>query len=254
MPLVGYGLLGFVVEVGIPLVAALPFAFPSSAGKGGLLFIGVFLASSFLQFPVGLWINGHRYLYLLLPIMLFGIVSGISSNNRDWRIGATVMLSLVAAQALILLPKHFTVYRTGIWMTTVEYAAVASFCNEHLPPGSRILIHDAGYISYATKFPLTDMVGLKTPSSIGFHKQLTYLSKGESRSAAISKIAASSRANYLIVIGSWERMFHISDGLRSKGWSVEPVRVSNGLNPLGLSAVDGFDHFTIFRISPNGAP
>jgi hypothetical protein len=185
--------------------------------------------------------------------MLLGIAIGISSNNRHWRIRATVLLSLAAAQALILLPKHFTVYRTGIWMMTVEYADVASFCNEHLPPGSRILIHDAGYISYATKFPLTDMVGLKTPSSIEVHKQLTYLSKGQARSVAISKIAASSRANYLIVIGSWERMFHISDGLRSKGWIVEPVRVSNGSNPLGLSPVNGFDHFTIFRISQNGA-
>ena len=138
-------------------------------------------------------------------------------------------------------------------MSTVEYADVASFCNEHLPPGSRILIHDAGYLSYATKFPLTDMVGLKTPSSVEFHKDLTYPSNGKDRVVAISKIAASSHANYMIVIGSWEIMFHISDGLRSKGWSVEPVRVPNGLNPLRLSATDGFDHYTIYRISHSDA-
>src|SRR5262249_44011635 len=68
MTSVGSALLGFAFEVSISLVAALPFAFDSPAGKRGLFFIGIFLVSYVLQFPGVLRQNGHRYLYLLLPI------------------------------------------------------------------------------------------------------------------------------------------------------------------------------------------
>src|SRR5262249_43237050 len=111
MTSVGSALLGFAFEVSISLVAALPFAFDSPAGKRGLFFIGIFLVSYVLQFPGVLRQNGHRYLYLLLPIMLLGIVNGILSKNRDWRIGATVALSLAAAQSLIQLRSHWSVYQ-----------------------------------------------------------------------------------------------------------------------------------------------
>ena len=43
-----------------------------------------------------------------------------------------------------------------------SYETVSHWLNRH-PVSTPILVHDAGYISDATRFPLVDLVGLKTP-------------------------------------------------------------------------------------------
>ncbi len=231
----------FSATIGFPLVLCLAFAFFTAAGRLALVFAGAFFTAYFVQFPAALWHNDQRYLYLLLPIMLFGAAIGLSRADQTWRKAAIWLLAISAFQALVMLPSRWQVNQKGLHTVAVEEASVASFCNQHLPPGSRILLHDAGYLSFATQFPLIDLVGLKTPSSVAIHRRLTYPTGGMTRAVAISEIAARSHPDYLIVVGDWERTFHIAAGLHQNGWNVEPI------GP--MRSQSGLHHYLIFRIS-----
>src|SRR5260370_25491332 len=92
-----------------------------------------------------------------------------------------------------------------------------AWCNSHLAPGSEILIHDAGYISFAGHFGLIDMVGLKTPASIAIHKRLTWPSAGRDRGLAIAQIADSFHPHYLVVLKSRCLEIGIIKGLQNGG-------------------------------------
>ena len=70
-----------------------------------------------------------------------------------------------------------------------ERPALALWLQSNVPADARILIHDAGYLAYATRYELIDLVGLKTPESIRFHERYTVPSNGTQRDEAINQIA-----------------------------------------------------------------
>jgi hypothetical protein len=61
--------------------------------------------------------------------------------------------------------------------------------NTELPGQPIIMAHDAGYPSYAGRFHLVDLVGLKTPEAVEIHKQMTFPSVGRLRGDAVAAIA-----------------------------------------------------------------
>lgn len=209
-----------------PLAAAaivLPF---SRVGRAGLIFIGVLLAAYYSQFPGALTHAQGRYLYILVPFLVFGAASAFHLLHR-WPVAHRWMgvFALAAAfQALLLAPFTWREHQGEQFKTRTELAAVARWCNANLPPGSRLLIHDAGYISYATTFPMEDLVGLKTPSNIAFHRDLTYPTAGRQRAAAINAAALRAHPDYVIVLDLWDGIFKITDSLRKYGWGLEEVR------------------------------
>ena len=119
-------------------------------------------------------------------------------------------------------------------------AGVADWCNKHLPPNSTLLVHDAGYIAYGTRFKTVDLVGLKTLWAVPYHRDLTFPSDGRKRGEAIDRIARRACPDYLLVLRDWEQIFHIASGLRRRGWRVEELTTERPFI------------FRIFRITPAG--
>jgi hypothetical protein len=95
--------------------------------------------------------------------------------------------------------------------------------NENVPPGSKLLLHDAGYVAANTDFELVDMVGLKTPGAVRFHRDLTFGSVGVLRGEAAHRIALQEQPDYLIALAGWNWTYRITDSLRAHGWEVKPV-------------------------------
>jgi hypothetical protein len=106
---------------------------------------------------------------------------------------------------------------------TGELQTLTGWCHEHLTANARLLIHDAGYLSTATVYPLTDMVGLKSPDCLKEHRELTWTSGGRRRIEAIQRIAMRERDQYLIATEEWDRGFQLSAGLRACGWKVQQL-------------------------------
>lgn len=203
-----------------PLFLCLRFMRPPAVGRMLTLFVLIFLGAYFWRFPSGLLHNGGRYLYVLAPIVLFGVACGLSSAFRKQT------LTLVAI-SLLFLPQAFSVrfydYRTQIAGSQGSLSDVVRWLNANLPDRPLIMIHDAGYVAYAGHAPLVDLVGLKTPAAMDFHKRTTYPSVGLQRSKAVAEIAEAFHPQYLLVLEDWDRRFGLVEGLRRHGWSTREV-------------------------------
>jgi hypothetical protein len=206
-------------------------------GRLGLLFAAMFIGAYYVEFPSAFWQNQQRYLYLLLPLLLYGAASWLASPREGPRHTATCLLVVAVVQSAVLFTPRWqeSMIRRQRISSAVETAA--QWCQMHLPAHTRLLIHDAGYLSCATDFPLTDLVGLKSPDSIRDHRELTWTSAGARRAEAIARIARRNRAECLIVSQNWNQLFHISAGLQKLGWKVKR------LNP-------GSDFYEVYGLSP----
>lgn len=193
-------------------------------GRIGLLFCALFLVSFYAVFPSALTYNQQRYLYVLLPMLLYAAASWLASPRQGLRLTATCLLLVGVAQSAVSFPARWRacLVRRRVFTTTRE--TVTEWCQGHLPADTRLLIHDAGYMSYATAFPLTDFVGLKTPECIREHRELTWTSAGRRRVEAIQRIARRNQARYLVLTDEWDGLFHITRGLQDLGWKAEPLR------------------------------
>lgn len=165
----------------------------------------------------------RRYLYPLLPFLLLAAVQAMHSTKPSRRQLATAALTLALWQSVLVAPGYWAQHLKGCATTSHDLAGVSDWCNGHLPDGSTLMVHDAGYISWKTGFRLVDLVGLKTPSSVPYHRRLTYPSSGGGRGEAIGQIALRQKPDYLLVLDGWESLYHIAAGLRAQGWDVQLV-------------------------------
>jgi hypothetical protein len=216
----------FAIKVG-PLLAGLLFLAGDELGLFVLSFVPLFFAAYYLQFPGALTHlaqQGNRYLYILLPMAVWSTCRALKSRTTLTRVVAIVLVTLTAANDAWTLRRSWAGYVEGCDYTRRELYAVKEFCERTMPPSSRLLIHDAGYLPFATGFQMVDLVGLKTPSAVPIHKQLTYPTGGKKRADAIHQIAVSTAPQYLVVLSDWERIFHIAEGLRKNGWTLIEIR------------------------------
>jgi len=225
-----------------PLFLCLRFMRPRAVALLLALFALAFVGSYFLNLPGGLLHNGGRYLYVFAPIVLFGVACGLSASSRKQtlRLAAisALFLPLVFGAQLFDYRSHITGYRESL-------VDVVNWINVNLPDRPTVMVHDAGYIAYAAHLPLVDLVGLKTPAAIDFHRRLTYPSAGRLRGEAIADIAKTFKPQYLIVLQNWDDEFDIIDGLRGNGFTVEEVYA--GRAPPGTPAADIYH---LYRLTP----
>jgi hypothetical protein len=193
-------------------------------GRLGLLFMGAFAGAYYCRFPGALQHYEQRYLYVFLPFLLYGLASCFMARKKRLKIAATATVCLAAVQFLLLASLRWREHRGGQRFTSVELAGTAAWCNRHLPKRATILVHDAGYIAYATRFHLVDFVGLKTPSSVRFQEQETLPTCGVGRARAVHEIALRSQARYFIMLQGWDSLYGITAGMKSLGWRLEPLR------------------------------
>jgi predicted amidohydrolase YtcJ len=159
-------------------------------------------------------------LYVLAPIVLFGVACGLSSAFRKQT------LCLIAI-SILFLPQGFITrlndYRRQIAGTQGSLSDVVTWLNANLPDRPLVMVHDAGYVAYAGHAVLVDLVGLKTPAAMEFHKRTTYPSVGLYRSKAIAEIADAFHPQYLLVLQDWDRRFGLVEALRGRGWTTREV-------------------------------
>ncbi|RFB78187.1 hypothetical protein DYH55_17600 [Methylovirgula sp. 4M-Z18] len=211
--------IGLVGSLG-PLVAALLATRYSSLSAVAWLF-SITLFSAFAIFlPLGFMHNFGRYADPLIPLCLWVLCS----NYRDRRF----VFRFCAGFVLVAMP-----YRVGVALNNAieadalvqDYFDAAAWANVNIPPQARILIHDAGVISYVTKFPLIDMVGLKTPSSVTAHVKWTLPTDGAGRATAIDEIAKNSSAQYAVLLRDGGKVAStIEQGLAFHGRRLDLVR------------------------------
>lgn len=233
------GLTHFVGDIGLLCVFTLNLT-RTAAGRLSLLFVAVLLAAYVWEFPAALSFYEARYLYPLLPLLLYAAADalrpGASVHLRPWRQSlATLLLVFCLLQSCWRAPDFWAQHLSYCRFTRQNLSGVAAWCNHHLPSGSTLLIHDAGYIAYATWFRLVDLVGLKTPASIAAHQALTHPSAGRLRGVATARIARASHAQYLIVLNDWEQDFGLASGLRAQDWRVAPVETEYAYHVYALS-------------------
>ncbi len=225
----------FISVVGL-LSLALIFLVRSALGKCTLVFVPLFFLAYYERLPGALFHNLGRYTYLLMPVLLLGMVVGLADRALWLRRSAYALLVLTCLQSSVTLPgywRQFTVERDTY---TAALSSVADWTVRHVPPNAVLLIHDAGYISYAARFRMADLVGLKTPSSIAFNRIYNYGTCGVGRPFAVNQIALAAEPDYLIILNDWDRFYHITAALNAMGWH-EEERFENS-------------KYRIYRLSP----
>lgn len=212
----------FIGAIGL-LSLAFVYLVRSTLGKCALTFLFIFLVAYYERLPGALFHNWGRYNYVLIPVFLLGMVAGLGDSSRWVRRSAYVLLAVSCAQSAINFGGHWARFTSDRNQYNVALSSVAQWSVEHLPADSVLLIHDAGYMSYASHFRMVDFVGLKTPSSIEFNRRYTYGTCGMGRPQAISAIASAARPDYLVVVNDWDRIFHVTASLNAFGWGLQPV-------------------------------
>lgn len=207
--------------------------------RGGWAMIGLagaIVLAAILTLPSALGHNHFRYLYVLLPLGVIGWAVAAGQTGRTGWIGRGA-LALLGLLAVVQFPVlGWQMYRNGLAVTE-DQERLATWASAGLPPGSRVLIHDAGYFGWRTAFPLVDLVGLKTPEVIELHRRHTLPSQGRDRGKVIDMIARQGGVTHAIILQDpfWSR---IADDLRHAGWQLEPLRTGEDLR------------YQLFRLEP----
>lgn len=180
-------------------------------------FIGLFCLAFTLKLPGALTHNWFRYPYLLMPFVILGWIR-LLAIPRGKIVGiARTLLYASILLAIAGIPKNEMEYEKGIQISRVELAGVSAWIQAHLPNEAILLVHDAGYISLKGTHTLVDLVGLKTPSSIEIHKNLTFR-ECKRDPLAIDLIARRNHVTHFVVLEEWDQIFHLTDALRATGW------------------------------------
>jgi hypothetical protein len=188
-----------------------------------LLFLMIFFLFYLLILPGALCFNGYRYLYLWLPLMLYGVIACNKHPYLFIRFSGYISLLILFSSTLFYLPLHYREYLGIYHYTSQTHANLTHWYKKNLPPDSTILLHDAGFLSDGTRFHLIDLVGLKTPSNIYYNQQFTFPSNGQKRGLAIAEIIRTTHPQYLIITEEWERFFHFNQNLKQQGISLQEI-------------------------------
>lgn len=198
----------------------------TTLGRLAFLFICSVLSFYIFYLALGLDWNYGRYLSVLLPLILYGLLIGLKQQDKLLRAGANFLLIITFIQAIWMLPQHWKIYSDSRQYTLVELAGVAKWLQQNIPSNAVLIIHDAGYVAFATRLHLIDMIGLKTPSSIKYHQMLTLPSQGMKRVQALAMIMRNSHVQFLVIGPDWDSTLRLKDGLINLGWHFQLLRPS----------------------------
>ena len=232
----------FATTVGWLALATLILPF-SSVGRVALAFGAILITAFYFYLPSGPGQYEGRYLYTLIPFLMYGAVKAATSPHRTVR-GAAIAVVLVSiGHSLWKLPDRWNLHLYQNRFTTSQLGGVAEWCNHNLPPTSTLLIHDAGYISFATSFRLWDLVGLKSPALATFNREITLPTCGLGRVDAVNRMALAVHPDYFVLKPYWDNIYLFTKVLPSLGWKLE--RVFTGFNP-----DDPPQTFDVYKLTP----
>lgn len=239
-PNTGGAKVAFFAEAHLPLMQRIAIALVAVAGAGFLpLCIGVlrirsvpagwcvaafalcWLAMAIWALPSALTHNHFRYLGPLIPALLYPLAALLAERRSNalpvLLIGWTVMTLCLSLPQFL---ERLQVMAEGF--------AAAQHVRDRVPPGSTVLVHDAGIIAWtAPKVRIVDVVGLKTPASALAHRQHT--TRTGDWGKALDQIACRSGATHLVALkgdGFWE---DVAAGLEGEGWVLQAERLPEGI-------------------------
>ena len=203
--------------------SALFFLEDSALAKANTAFLVLIFVIAFFSEPGGLGWNGFRYLIPVVPMMTWNLARLTHSRpNLSYLLGWSVIFSIA------MLPKPVSAYRMGRTAARNEQNGVAVWANRNLPSNAIVMVHDAGYLSYATRFRMVDMVGLKTPVAVELNRTLTWANPKQGHTPVIAKLAIEAGASYLVTLHGWCDMDDVPGQLRNQHWSVDLLDTSGG--------------------------
>ena len=217
-------LLQFFISISLLYLISLYLLSKQKLGQAILLFLFIFSIAYFYTGASMLQQNNFRYLYVWLPLLLFGLISNMQAPQKCLSYTAQLITLLIALITLCALPLQYLYYQYTIRQIGLLQEQYIAWCNTHLPRNKIIAIQDAGFIAYATPLLLTDFVGLKSPDNISFHQQYTKPSHGLLRNQAISLILQTKKAHYLIMTNEWVDEFKTPKALQALGWQVDLLK------------------------------
>lgn len=183
-------------------------------------FTTIFIFAYFQKFPGALFHNYSRYLYLLLPVAVFGWASCLGHKDEFLRLCSKALGVVVLFSVLYSLSSSFRFYVDETHRFSEDNSKMAAWVARNLPRHAVVMVHDGGMISTIGDQQLVDLVGLKSSYSVQVHRRTTFM---ECRRvpAAISDIATYAQASYIVVTDDWDRIFGLTQSLRDNGWFVE---------------------------------
>lgn len=192
-----------------------------------LSFIAVFLFAYGKTFPVALFFSHSRYLYLFMPIAVFGWITCLAHPHRLIRLTGRLLGTCAAILVIWLFPSSLPSQMNAVDRYSAGNTDTAVWVAQHLPQDAVIAVHDAGKISLIGKQPLIDLVGLKSRYAMEVHRRLTY-EQCKDTSIAISDIVKHAQASYLVIASDWDSSLGVTRSLRGLGWSVERADTERG--------------------------
>jgi hypothetical protein len=207
-----------------PLLIALVIALVHRQGALAVLFGAAVVLAYRSNFPGALKHYDHRYLYVLVIPLALGAVRLLGHRNRAARWAGAFVLAVATVFQLRALPGTLRDHITERERTRTQLGSLAQWMNAHIPPNARVMLHDVGYVSWATSFPLIDMVGLKNTIAMRLHAKYTWPTCGNARPLAAVRLAEWEKAEYLVMLSAWDTLFEITASMRRAGFTVEPLR------------------------------
>lgn len=204
------------------------------------LFLGIFLFAYYQKLPGALFHNYSRYLYVFIPIAVFGWAAGLGHRHTVLRLGSAALGIVVAVSVIATLHTGFLFHVAASVNTSSDNRQMAQWVVKNVPKDAVIMIHDAGMISTMGEQPLVDLVGLKSYYSVLVHRQTTFAACTRVP-RAVTDIARNAGATYIIVTAGWDSIFRITDSLRMYGWTVERADKERGESI-----------YQVFKITDNG--
>ena len=136
------------------------------AHLGGVVAVGLLAVVAALStLSTATW-QHLRYLQPYAPLLVLLIVVGVSGLARRTR-GADLVRSGVLGVALVHACTAIPAWAGSIGEDSAHVrervVSLAVWIREHLPPGARIGVHDAGAAAFLSGHPTVDLVGLTTP-------------------------------------------------------------------------------------------
>lgn len=222
-------LLRFTLLVGTPLLGLVVLG-RNWRGRAALIFTTLLLTVNLLKFPTSIDQYEHRYLYVLMPLLWWGLADALFRSPQLWlRRAAFSVLAVAAVHSSVALPSRFEWHRNVLRGIQRDSGETVAWLKTHLAPDARLLVHDAGFISVDTKFALVDLVGLKTPSSVPVNREAGEQVCGHGQQGVVAAIIAfQQRADTFVVMNTWDNVFQLRDGLEQMGFVVTRLDEERG--------------------------
>lgn len=224
----------FAVTCG-PLVVGVLASWRSAIAKAIVAFMAVMGVIAFWELPDIFAFNLFRYTIVLVPMMVWGVAFWVSKTEKvDGRRGIVTICLIWCA--MLFVPAGVARYVQACRMCDQGEHELVTWCQENLPSDAKLLVQDAGYVAYGSRFRVVDYVGLKTPEAIALNKEYTWASGGARRAEVIATLSRREGAEYLVVLSHDAPTNGLPRQLAALGWRAEALKT--------------YGYYAVYRLHP----